>query len=500
MRRWKRLAMALMMWASFVLLPGQPTPKLDAAPAPLSGAGVGVTAAPPLYLPLIFKSDQYAPTRRVNAPYLNVADVVATNMPDMAIFWFGKVNQTENYADVRVGYNNTTLYIYVAAFDRRLWYDTPPSTGDLTAWDSATVYVNKTGNSGSAPGANAYRFDAALSWFESRAGYQAAYQGNGSGWTSTAVSFTTAAGYRGDYNNNVDDKGSALTFKIPFNSLGLSGPPTQGTVWGLSVLIHDRDSSSGSPAIADKTWPEANADVLRPATWGQLAFGLPTYSPPGYSSSQTVMIRDGQNGAIVPDAGVGGSTGPLCGGGLDYWTQWGDTNYGLDEDFAVQNQSDVADFPCFAKYYVTFPLTAIPSGKVIITATLTLHQTGGSGPASNGDPPADALIQVMTVAEDWDETTITWNNAPLAYENESGRTWVASVVGCGSTIAWPCVPRTWDVSRAVARAYAAGQPLRLVLYSSDSAYSTGKYFTSSETPASWNAAGRPQLDVRWGNP
>src|SRR5574341_418638 len=281
MRLWNRLVLALMMWSSFMLLPGQPTPQLEAAPARLPRAGIGVAAALPLYLPLILKSYQYAPTRRVNAPYVNVADVVATNMPDMAIFWFGNVNQTDNYADVRVGYNNTTLYLYVAAFDRRLWYDTTPSAGDLTAWDGATILVNKTGNSGSAPTANAYRFDAALSWFESRAGYQAAYQGNGSGWTSTAASFTTTAGYRGDYNNDVDDRGSALTFKIPFSSLGLSGPPAQGTVWGLSVVMHDRDSSSGSPAIADKTWPE-NAAPSSPATWGQLAFGLPTYVPPVY--------------------------------------------------------------------------------------------------------------------------------------------------------------------------------------------------------------------------
>lgn len=103
MRRWNRLAMALKMWASFMLLPGSPTPQLESAPAPLSRAGVGVAAAPPLYLPLIFKSYLYAPTRRVNAPYVNVADVVATNMPDMATFWFGRVNQTENYADVRWG-------------------------------------------------------------------------------------------------------------------------------------------------------------------------------------------------------------------------------------------------------------------------------------------------------------------------------------------------------------------------------------------------------------
>ena len=508
MRLWNRFALALMMWSAFILLPGPPAPQLFAAPAPLSGAGVGAAAASPLYLPLIFKSYQYVPTRRVNAPFVNVADVIATNLPDMAIFWFGKVNQTENYADVRVGYNNTTLYIYVAAFDRRLWYDTTPSANDLTNWDAMTVYFDKNGNLGSVPTPNSYRFDVQFDGISgSSPNYRAAYQGNGSGWIPSATAFTTFTTYRGNGgpNTNNDNRGWVSTFRIPFSSLGLSGPPAQGAVWGLSVVMHDRDSSSGSPAIADKTWPEANMDSLRPATWGQLAFGLPAYSPPAYSSSQTVMIREGSpNGTVVPDAAVGGTGGNLCGAGLDFWTQWGDTNHGAVADFAIQNQSDISDFPCFAKYYVTFPLTAIPVGREIITATLTLHQMGGSGTGCGGTcPPSPALIQIMTTAEAWNEASITWNNAPLALENEAGRTWVDTVIGCGDEapggIPWPCVPRTWDVSRAVAQAYAAGQPLRLVLYTADSAYATGKYFISSET-GDWNATGRPQLDVRWGNP
>jgi len=96
----------------------------------------------------------------------------------------------------------------------------------------------------------------------------------------------------------------------------------------------------------------------------------------------------------------------------------------------------------------------------------------------------------MTVAEDWNEAALTWNNAPFAMENVS-RAWVQPIEGCGAPggIPWPCVPRTWDVSLAVAQAYAARTPLRLVLYSADSDYSTGKYFTSSYT-GDWNAEGR----------
>ncbi len=499
MRVWNRLVLIPVLSIFVALLPNGRTSQLYAEKDPRRAAAIGPAAASSVYLPVIFKIYQNVPPRRANAPYFNDSlSVTGSHFAEMAIFWFGKVSQTENYADVRVGYNNTDLYAYLAAFDRRLWYDTSPSVADLTAWDSATLYLNLTGNTGDVPSTNGYKFDSALSFFEARASYQVAYRGNGSGWGPAALSFTTTPGYRGSYNNDLDDSGSALTFKVPFASLGLSGPPAQGTVWGMAVVMHDRDSSAGSPAIADKTWPEANVDALRPVTWGKLGFGLPTYSPPGYSSTQTITISEG-GGVTVPDAAVGGTGGNLCGGSADFWTQWGNINHASDNDFAIQNQSDIADFPCFAKYYVTFPLTSLPSGKVIVSATLTLHQMGGSGPASNGDPPSDALIQVMSVAEDWGESSLTWNNAPLAFENDSSRTWVGMVVGCGGSISWPCVPQTWNVSRVTAQAYSAGNPLRLVLYSADSAYSTGKYFTSSETGA-WNAAGRPILQVTWGNP
>ena len=34
-----------------------------------------------------------------------------------------------------------------------------------------------------------------------------------------------------------------------------------------------------------------------------------------------------------------------------------------------------------------------------------------------------SYIQVLTVAEDWNEATLTWNNAPMAERNVAG-TWV----------------------------------------------------------------------------
>lgn len=254
----------------------------------------------------------------------------------------------------------------------------------------------------------------------------------------------------------------------------------------MAVVLHDRDDAAGTD-IADKTWPERMVPD-HPATWRQLCFGLPSYTPLAITPTGSTIIRQGLNGATVVDGAVGG--GSTCGSGLDFWTQWREANYAGRGDFNIQNQSDVADWPCFSKAYLTFPLDAIPPGKRIISATLMLHQFGNVGDPGEAQP---SLIQVLTVAENWDEATLIWNNAPLAMENVA-RVWVDPL---DAFPGWPGVPRTWDLTHAVAEAYAIGQPLRLVLYSADSTYHSGKYFVSSDT-GNWNATGRPTLRVEWG--
>jgi len=162
-----------------------------------------------------------------------------------------------------------------------------------------------------------------------------------------SLPITTLPGWRGDgFNNDGDDRGWTMTFRLPFDSLALSAPPSQGTLWRLAVAVHDRDSAAG-PMNPDRTWPEA-AKSDDTSTWGLLSFGRPTYTPAQTIGGATVTIRQGLVGATVPDAAVGGAT--TCGAGLDFWTQWGDTNYSGQADFNIQNQSDVADWPCFSKY------------------------------------------------------------------------------------------------------------------------------------------------------
>lgn len=444
-----------------------------------------------IYLPVVLYKNNLGmllSTRRINAPFFDVEFIDDEQFSQMAIAWFGEVNSTTNYTDIRVGYNNEDLFVRLITFDRLLWYDKTPEIMDLENWDAATLYLDLDGNEHTKPSSNTYRFVAQLNQQKTREAYQATYRGNGESWELINSAFYTYSGWRGNYpNDNTDDRGWAVTFRIPFsNVLGLSGRPLSGTVWRMGIKMHDRDDVVGTP-INDQSWPEyINGES--PVSWGQLHFGLPIFTPPSIAPTGTITLRHKLNGISVKDAAVGGTITYLCPGGSDFnWDVWGEMNFTGAPNFNIQNQDDVADWPCFSKYYVTFPLDKIPPAKEIINAKLILHQFGTSAKPS--------LIQVLTVVNDWDESEITWNNAPLALEN-IGQAWVDPLV---TFPGWPGVEREWDVSYGVAQAYTSGRPLRLVLYEADTAYHSGKYFSSSDA-ADWNEIGRPTLSVTWGDP
>lgn len=449
----------------------------------LLAAGMVLVIAHCLW-PLPAQAQTPDPARRVFAPYFEDKVIFAQS----TILWFGQVNSASNYADVRVGYNDEEIVLYLQIFDRWLWYDTTPATEDLTAWDAVTLYLSLEGDMGETPGPNTHRFVAQLSNWEDREDYQATYRGDGSDWVAAATSFASKAGWRGNgLNDGSEARGWWAILGIPFASLGLSAPPPPGSAWGLALALHDRDDQAGVTAIPDQTWPEA-MEAQRPVTWGQLVFGLPTYHQPFASPGEVVTIRHELNGASVVDGHVGGHS--ICGTGLDFWTEWADANYEGYTQINIQSQRDVADWPCFSKYYITFPLDSIPEGKAIISATLRLYQFGNAG--QGYDPgPQPSVVQVLTVAEDWDEATLTWNNAPLALENVSAA-WIDPL---DAPPGWPGVARGWDVSQAVAEAYTKGDDqLRLVLYEADEALHSGKYFYSSDA----GQAARPTLQVLWG--
>lgn len=450
---------------------------------PLGNGGTALAAPPGQEQP----NDPQAPlatiTRRVNAPFFPDA----LRAYEMAVFWFGRVNSSENYADVRVGYTREALVIRVSIMDRLLWHDESPTAAELTNYDAVSLYLGLDGNTGTSVNARNYRFVAMESSTATNTSAQAAHTGVGSGWNIAAVPFTAASGWRGDARNNtINDRGWSQEFTIRFTDLGLSGPPASGSVWGLALQLHDRDAANGDPNPV-KTWPES-LNTSQPASWGQLGFGLPTYTPPAVAPRGSVTIRQGLNGAQVADTAVGGTIGRLCPGDPDYiWNRWGDANFAGAPRFNLQNQADIADWPCFAKYYVTFPLDSVPAGSQVLSATLTFHQFGGSDPTQ----AQRSLIQVFSLAETWSEATLTWNNAPLALENVS-QGWADVVDRCD----WPCETRQFDVSRAAAQALSASQSLNLALYEADTAYHSGKYFLASEEP-DWNAVARPTLTVVW---
>ena len=421
---------------------------------------------------------------RVNVPYTTAVEPNIP-VPDRAITWFGQVGPTtQSYADVRFIYNSEKLHVVFHIIDRYLFYDATPTPAEMPNWDAATIYLDLDGNSGSTPDGNAYRFMGQLSSLnDSRTGFDVAYVGNGSGWTQTSLDFETFIGTQttnGLNNTTGDDDGWNLNIRIPWSSLGLSGPPAEGTVWGLGLTLHDEDGT----AHENRHWPES-LNSTSPASWGQLHFGLPSYTPPGgVSGSSTLVIRDGENGAVVPDGHVGGGT--LCGDAWPYWEDWGTTNYAHASQVNIQNQWNLGDWPCFSKYYITFPLDALPPGQAVVSASLSMYHFGNSLP-SEAEP---SLIQVFTVASDWNENSIVWNNAPRPLENVA-RTWVDPIPagGSGKFV-------TWDLSAAVAEAYANGQPLRLALYSADNAMHSGKYFAASET---FNPERRPTLEITYGS-
>jgi hypothetical protein len=142
-------------------------------------------------------------------------------------------------------------------------------------------------------------------------------------------------------------------------------------------------------------------------------------------------------------------------------------------------------------------LDGLPQGRNIISATLTLHHWGNSGDPNPGQPNAasPSFIHVLTVPPEWTESTLTWNNDPQPAENVS-QAWVPVLGPCNP----PCViPRSWDVSYAVANAYAAGRPISFAVYSSDGPAHSGKFFSTSEIENN-NAQWRPTLTVVWGEP
>lgn len=441
-----------------------------------------IAALAALLWPQAGRAQDALPTIRV--PYF--AD--GANPGQGAIFWLGKVEPETNYADVRIAYDDEALVLILHIFDRRTWYDASAGPGsDLLQFDSVSLYLDAQNDLNAPLGAGSRRFDAALSFWQPRTSYQRAYTWEGGAWQPAGLDFRTESGFRAELNDEEDDRGWSIRFRVPFAGLGLAAAPAQGSVLRMALFLHDRDALSAG-VLPDQRWPRAAA-ADQPATWGRLSLGMPAYKTPYVPKPQAALIRHGANGAVVPDAAVGGHS--ECGAAYNpnFFQGWGDANYAGYSQFNIQNQWDVADWPCFSKFYITFPLAALPADTSVVSATLTMYMFGNAGYGPGDAKPS--YMQVARVAEDWSEQTLTWNNAPPVLENYTW-SWVDPVSDPNDHSARP---RTWDLTRAAADAHAAGQPLRLVVYSTDGDYHSGKYFWAAEMR---DEGVRPRLDVVYG--
>lgn len=427
----------------------------------------------------------------IHIPYEQTQNVVEDRFNRMSIFWFGQVTLNDNYTDARIGFNDQALFIHLTVFDHDLYHAESPAPSDLTLWDSAAIYIQPS-DSINALSTQAVQFIVQASpGYEPFAWYQTANRWNGKTWFPENILFASQTGWRGSaFDDQQPDMGWNATLQIPFISLGLADPPEIGTEWRMGVELFDRDSreiKAGSPQV----WPEGFlAD--QPNSWGKVSFGRQETFTELAITDKTLNLRQGVDSVTVQDAGVGGSSN--CGEGLDFWTEWGKENYAKLEGAVaftnIQNQRDVADWPCFSKFYITFPLDSLPRGTAIRSAYLQLFMFGNAGMNLTSDVPYRSLIQVFTTHYDWDPNTITWNNAPPPNENIS----LAEVGPVQEFTGWPGIPQQWDVTQAAQLAQSTGQPLRLILYSADGAYHSGKYFSTSDAP-DWNSAARPELII-----
>mgnify|MGYP000909758466 CR=1 FL=1 len=229
----------------------------------------------------------------------------------------------------------------------------------------------------------------------------------------------------------------------------------------------------GKPVNGD-TW-EVSASYLGQNFNGILRWGLPNYNgviPPA------PLI---QNVNVTEDATLGGTSD--C-GYLDWpnhFETWGWRNYetyigfhSRYEEFSnVQNQWDVADWPCYSKYIMRVP---IPENLQNFSgAFLNIYRFGH--PGYNPGDTGTSIFQAYEVNDAWEENTVAWNTIQLGENVSHGPVTECTDTECGSWF-------RLDISELVRRAIARGEKtVDAVFYSANGNYHSGKYFYTSEGAA-----------------
>jgi hypothetical protein len=86
-----------------------------------------------------------------------------------------------------------------------------------------------------------------------------------------------------------------------------------------------------------------------------------------------------------------------------------DENYGTSPIFAVRAENLGGDL-VISRAYFRFDLSSIPSNATIDKATFNIYGDKNDGRVQAASNPDSILISRITAS--WDESTLTWNNAP----------------------------------------------------------------------------------------
>ncbi|MCA9936649.1 MAG: DNRLRE domain-containing protein, partial [Anaerolineales bacterium] len=426
------------------------------------GLGLMVTAVSCFFVgsqhqPIATALPAVDPVRRINIEeYSNDPD---EEWAKTSIIWFGKAEypgQGRNYVDVRVAYTQSNFLVQFLVIDYYLWLDTDPQPDDdLTQYDALALYLDTAYDRASTPQSDDYQFLVGQFNGVDYNPYQRDARGNGTSWNAawegtgwrSPVGLDYSTGGPNNNGGNID-YGWTAVFVIPWGDLGMSGPPAEGTRWGFGTRLYDRDDQPPAGAIPTESWPET-FQPDNPSTWAELHFGADAYDPGAGTAQGTTLIRAASpTDNTVEDAWMGG--GGLCASGHEGGTE---VNHGDDPDLFTGNEIRPTHFPCYNKSFLRFDLGDIPVGKRILSAELTLHLDGNAGETPDLAKPS--WVSLFSIKDPWEEMTIHWNNAPLAYENIDA-TWVYPYSGDRDHPVPPGDPYTWDATKAVAEAYENG--------------------------------------------
>lgn len=445
-------------------------------------------------------------------------------------FWFGTLGTSGVSAECRAAWTSDGLVLRVVSLDRRI-YDEAGPQDDPAEWDALTLLVDAGTDSPSVTGTSRRIVVQAHRQGTDR---QAGYVGQDGNWvpadvvfvpltSASAASIGLEKGYRGEGRD--DSRGWHVVASLGWDVLGIAMPGASSLTLRVGIIVHDRDDMEGS-RVQQARWPSEEMREDDPQTWGLLElvpFAFSDWNASGASSSKsgaayvighapapfapgterTVEIRSGIGDVQVQNASIGAS-GVLCSGDDDYNFGDGPDSFGGEtrrEYFHVQNQADYADWPCFARAYVRFPL-ALPADAVVVFARLVLHH---KQPTSGGDEGERSLIHAFWTSSalrnsnlPWTTENLTWNNAPLPLENLAGA-W-GDRTGVMET-GWDDLPEwSWDVTRAVALSRSESS-ISFALFSSDDEYHTGKEFVRSEDFPDWgDPTFRPTLEIVLADP